>query len=98
MIMVTHQDVGMHFHGVALVHFRDQIQKMPSIPVIQINCLPVVAAIGDMIPAIADFKAQRASHAVNETVSKDRGKLERSKVKSQDVTPSIDNHDPKRLI
>src|SRR5438552_13261280 len=63
MIVVAYQNITVDFHKISLPHLRQQLQKVPAISLIQINSLPVIAAISDMIPAILEIDPQRPSHA-----------------------------------
>src|SRR5437764_621404 len=85
MIMVAHQNITVDFDKISLPHLRQQLQKVPAISLIQKNDLPVIAAIGDMIPAILEIDSQRSSHA--RQITPHSGKASRPKVICQDVTP-----------
>ena len=63
----------------SLNYFRQQVQKM-----FQISALPVVATIGNVIPAILDFQAQWAGHEAKQTrFQANRVKPQMSKVKKR---------------
>ena len=71
--------IRVDFHRMSLNYFRQQVQKM-----FQISALPVVATIGNVIPAILDFQAQWAGHEAKQTrFQANRVKPQMSKVKKR---------------
>jgi len=68
MIMVVHQDERVQPDSKTLDHFREQLAKVLSIPVVPENRPPLVAPPGQVIPSPDSFDPQWSGHAADSTL------------------------------
>ena len=60
---VRHQHVGIHPHRIALTHHAQQVEKVPVVPVIGVDPMPIYPAVCDVIPPAATINPQGSAHA-----------------------------------